>query len=486
MNIITKIRNLGIKIYKLVENKPQSFRRSLRILYAAFTLSILILTILSIIFISQLNRVVEYSDAVDKTSGMLYKLEKLELTVRDAESNQRGFMLTNNPRMLAEFELRRDEVKPILDTIYQLSDAVVKRKINELESIINKRFDILQLNLEKHLSGDTANLIEGLNLGKAVMEELSTKVREIEDSQTDLLNEGYVSKARYEGNAPLYFAIIILVAGIINLVSFFTILHELKRRRIYQQELENKVLELKQHSEELEQFAFVASHDMQEPLRKIRTFSDRLFGKYKSKLDEEGQLVVARINDNSIKLHEIIDEMVGFTNLVRNPEELTSVDVSAVLNEVENEFSTIIKENNASIEVQQAGIINGYPKQINLLLKALIENSIKFSKPGEAPWIRISGAEINSSNLKNGNILPGERKFWRIKVQDNGIGFENQYSEKVFKLFQRLNNNGTPGKGIGLALVSRIMINHHGFASAESEPGEGMTVYLHFPIREEL
>ena len=485
MGIIAKIKNLGRKIYKFVENKPQSFRRSLRILYAAFTLSILILTILSIIFISQLNRVVEYSDAMDKTNALLYKLEKLELTVKDAESNQRGYMLTNNPRMLAEFELRRDEVRPLLDSIYQLSDAVVKRKIDELGLIINQRFNILQLNLEKHLNRDTINLTESLNLGKATMEQASNKVREIEKSQNDLLVEGYVSKARYEGNAPLYFAIIILVAGIINLVSFFTILRELKRRRIYQQELENKVMELKQHSEELEQFAFVASHDMQEPLRKIRTFSDRLLGKYKSILDEEGQLVVSRINDNSIKLHEIIDDMVGFNNLVRNPEELTSVDVGAVLNEVQNEFSNVIKENNASIEVQQAGTINGYPKQINLLLKSLIENSIKFSKPEKAPWIRISGEEINSKDLKNGSILPGDRKFWRIKVQDNGIGFENQYSEKVFKLFQRLNNDGSTGKGIGLALVNRIMINHHGFASAESEPGEGMIVYLHFPIREQ-
>jgi len=474
-----------MKIYKLVENRPQSFKRSLRILYLAFTVSILILTILSILFISQLNKVVQYSDAVDRTNGILYKLETLELVVKDAESNQRGYLLTNNRKMLEEYETRRKEVYPLIDTIYLLSDAGVKRKITELRTIINRRLDFLQSNLEKHLRGDAPDLAETLNLGKLAMEQVSEKMREIEKSQNELLVEGNVSKARYEGNAPLFFAIIIIVAGIINLASFFTILLELRRRKTYQQQLENTVMELRQHSEELEQFAFVASHDMQEPLRKIRTFSDRLFGKHRSTMDEEGQLIISRINDNSIQLHEIINEMIGFTNLARNHEELDEVNIADAVNDIREEYSNLPKEKQAFFELNNPGTIRGYPKQIELLLRALIDNSIKFSKPGEIANIIISGETINSRDLQNGSFLPGKRMYWRIRFEDNGIGFENEYSEKVFKLFQKLNNSPTanPGKGVGLALVNRIMVNHHGYASAESEPGDGVTVYLYFPIQ---
>ena len=224
---------------------------------------------------------------------------------------------------------------------------------------------------------------------------------------------------------------------------------------------------------------------MQEPLRKIRTFSDRLFGKHKNSLDHEGQMIVNRINENSVRLHEIIDEMVGFTDLVRNTEELEKVDLEGVVKELADEFSGEVQIKNARIQIRKPGVINGYPKQINLLMRALLDNSIKFSKPGEKPSIRISGEEIDSASLKEGYFLPGERKFWRIKVEDDGIGFENQYSEKIFKLFQKLQNSadGSDGKGIGLALVSRVMINHHGFATAEGEPGKGAKIYLYFPMR---
>ena len=106
--------------------------------------------------------------------------------------------------MLEEYETRRKEVEPLIDTIYLLSDAGVKRKITELRTIINRRLDILQSNLEKHLSGDAPDLAETLNLGKLAMERVSEKMREIEKSQNELLVEGNVSKARYEGNAPLF------------------------------------------------------------------------------------------------------------------------------------------------------------------------------------------------------------------------------------------------------------------------------------------
>jgi len=280
------------------------------------------------------------------------------------------------------------------------------------------------------------------------------------------------------------FAIIIIVAGIINLASFFTILYELRRRRRYQMELENTVMELRQHSEELEQFAFVASHDMQEPLRKIRTFSDRLFGKHRTSLNEEGQLIVNRINENSIQLHDIINEMISFTNLARNPESLEEISIEELVKNIQEEYSGFPSEKKPIIELKNPGAINGYPKQIHLLLSALFDNSIKFSKIGESANISISGEMVDSKEFEAGGFLPGKRKYWQIKVEDKGIGFEKEYADKVFKLFQKLNNNAidNPGRGVGLALVNRIMVNHHGYVRAESKPGDGTRVFLYFPV----
>lgn len=225
----------------------------------------------------------------------------------------------------------------------------------------------------------------------------------------------------------------------------------------------------------MEQIAFAASHDLQEPLRKIRIFSDKLVVAYKSFLNEEGKIIVEKISSSSKRMQELLNDLINYTHVTKNDEEIKHVDLNRCFHEACKELDGAIKQKSAVIKAGQLPIVSGHHKQLYLLFYNLLDNALKFSKTDVPPVINVS-VSYEKSDIKASNM------FIKLTFSDNGIGFGKEFSEKIFILFRRLHNSASPipGKGIGLAICKKVMLNHNGYITAKGEEGVGASFELYF------
>jgi PAS domain S-box-containing protein len=240
--------------------------------------------------------------------------------------------------------------------------------------------------------------------------------------------------------------------------------------------LSQKVAELSRSNSELEQFAFVASHDLQEPLRKIQAFGDRLRTKCNGLLPPDALEYLDRMQGASARMRTLIDDLLAFSRLIRSSQPFAPVDLSQVAREALGDLELRIERSGARVEVGELPCIEADTTQMRQLLLNLIGNALKFQPPGGRPEVKISAHTFTS--------IAGEQ-FCELTIQDNGIGFEEQYAEKIFTVFQRLNGRGEyEGTGVGLAICRRITDRHQGSISAKSQPGQGATFTVTLPVHQ--
>lgn len=248
-------------------------------------------------------------------------------------------------------------------------------------------------------------------------------------------------------------------------------------------DLERKVEELKRSNQELEQFAYVASHDIQEPLRKIKAFSDLIERDYGNSLPDQAQDYIARMRKAAERLQLLIDNILSLSRARKSANELVMVDLKEVINDVLSDLEYIIEKKNARIGVKVDMQLRAIPVQMRQLFQNLISNALKFSRPEVPPLITIEAIYIDGEELKNrtGDINP-QALYCRIEIIDNGIGFDKQDAEKIFNLFQRLHSRTEyEGTGLGLALCKKITENHLGYIEAEGEEGNGAKIRVYLP-----
>jgi len=245
--------------------------------------------------------------------------------------------------------------------------------------------------------------------------------------------------------------------------------------------LEDKIEELNKSNRELEEFAYVASHDMQEPLRKISTFGQRLKTQFSEQLSEDGNVFLARMLSASENMRNLIDNLLEFSKVSRNKQPYEATDLSAVIENVRDDLDMQIDETATTISVDPLPVIEAIPSQIRQLFFNLLHNAIKFRKKDRELVITITQKKLNNQEKKTFQ-LPTAQEYYCIKVTDNGIGFEQQYAERIFQLFQRLEAKSEyPGTGIGLSICRKIVTNHKGQIFAESKPGAGTTFSIILP-----
>jgi light-regulated signal transduction histidine kinase (bacteriophytochrome) len=236
------------------------------------------------------------------------------------------------------------------------------------------------------------------------------------------------------------------------------------------QEADDAVRELERKNRELEQFAYVASHDLQEPLRTTSTSAELFHKQYKGKLDDRADKYLGFIMQSTERMRVLIGDLLEYSRIGKK-KELNEVDCNLLLGEVLADLGTAIDETGAKIKTASLPVLNGYSTELKLLFQNLIINAIKFRKKGIAPEIEIR-AEKSAEN-------------WKFSIRDNGIGMEQHHSEKIFIIFQRLHTrNEYPGSGIGLSHCKKIAELHKGKIWVESRPGLGSTFY--FTIRDKL
>ena len=265
----------------------------------------------------------------------------------------------------------------------------------------------------------------------------------------------------------------VMLIGTVQDISQDTLLNEILRA---------KNLELERSNAELESFNYIASHDLQEPLRKIQAFSQRILSKEGDQFSPFSKDYFTRINAAAERMQNLIDALLSYSKA--NVSNLTedATDFNFILNEVITDLQDVIDEKRAVVKFSKLPVLQVVSIQVQQVFMNLVSNAIKYSQPGIPPVININAAPINGREVPD----PGADtsiKYWRISVEDNGIGFEQRYEHKIFELFQRLHGSSDYiGTGIGLAICKKIMRNHQGFISATGVPGKGSTFNIYFPV----
>jgi PAS domain S-box-containing protein len=249
---------------------------------------------------------------------------------------------------------------------------------------------------------------------------------------------------------------------------------DITQRKQVEETLAQRAAELARSNAELEQFAFVASHDLQEPLRKIQAFGDRLKAKCAETRSPEAQDYLERMQNAAARMRTLINDLLAFSRVIRSSEPFVPVDLGQIAKEVMGDLEVRIEKTAAKVEVGDLPTIDADPMQMRQLLLNLLSNALKFQAPDNVPAVTLTAKTIS--------VLSGEQ-CCELSVKDNGIGFDEKYLDKMFAVFQRLHGRGEyEGTGVGLAVCRRIVDRHHGRISANSRPGRGATFTVTLPV----
>ncbi|MEO6131621.1 MAG: ATP-binding protein [Saprospiraceae bacterium] len=245
-------------------------------------------------------------------------------------------------------------------------------------------------------------------------------------------------------------------------------------------ELEQKNIDLEKINRELQSFAYISSHDLQEPLRKIQTFSSRIQEKEFHLLTETGKDSFKRIQNAANRMQALIDDLLTYSRTKTGERKFETVHLQHIVDDVTEDLKEEIEKKKAIIEVEDLCEVDVIPFQFRQLMYNLISNSLKFSRDNHPPRIQIKSNHQNP--IATGNGLSHPPAYHHISITDNGIGFEPQYQNKIFEVFQRLHGKTEyAGTGIGLAIVKKIVENHNGHISATGELHKGATFDIYIP-----
>ncbi|HTR28794.1 MAG TPA: response regulator [Puia sp.] len=255
---------------------------------------------------------------------------------------------------------------------------------------------------------------------------------------------------------------------------------EQKVTELNRQLLEN-IARLETANKDLDLFAFMASHDLQAPLRKIRMFSDRLLAGNTNNLNNESRLYLTRIQEVSRRMQDLINDILRFSKISAEGQSFDEVDLNVVIQEVLSEMEVTIREKNAEITVDRLPMLPASTVLMGPLFSNLVSNALKYTKKNETPRVRIRYEEGPVTTATNGKDT--EVRYGRIYIEDNGIGFDQKYAEQIFDMFRRLHSNSEyEGTGIGLALCKKIVDMHRGYISAIGRPGDGAVFIVSLPL----
>ncbi|RYZ26300.1 MAG: PAS domain-containing protein, partial [Chitinophagaceae bacterium] len=248
-----------------------------------------------------------------------------------------------------------------------------------------------------------------------------------------------------------------------------------------QLQLQTLVEELRQSNIKLEEFAHAASHDLKEPIRKMHVFSDRLKSSLGDRMNSHELRMFDRMQDANERMTNLVDDLLTYSQVSMTEYDMEEVDLSEKIQVVLADLELLVEEKNAKIDVMPLPVVKGYRRQLQQLFQNLVSNALKYCKEGIIPEIVIQSSVVTGDETPFD--LESNKRFHLIQVIDNGIGFEQQYEERIFQMFQRLHGKAEyPGSGIGLAIVRKVAENHHGAVWAKSKPRLGSTFNVLLPI----
>lgn len=454
-----------------------------RFVYVLFAISVGTLVWLGITYAERNKAQLMYTDRVEHTYKVMIAAQFCEKLLLDAETKQRGFAITGDPHFKQASDLSAERVDSAWSDLRELTIDNPSQRVNVylLQTAMQQRVGLIQSD-----PGPTTSKRERadrMEKGQVLMDKIHAYIQMIEKEEEQLLVERRLAKDHYQSLNFSFVKYGFFFACGLCLLALFLIVRELRQRVRTQLALENTVLDLKQRNDEVDQITFAASHDLQEPLRKIGTLSTLLYRKMGDKVDEEGKDILDRIERSTSRTQLLINDLVNFTVLLNHREDPQPVDLDAVFRSAFEKA----KQGCPGIKVNRYGVlpfIHGYEAQISILFTQLLDNAVRHRHPDRPLIINVTHGITEGDGVAS-LIWKTERtkRYHQVTVADNGTGFNNDFKEKIFVLFQRLNpQDSAAGKGMGLAIARRIMTNHYGYIEASGEEGAGATFRMYFPL----
>lgn len=305
-----------------------------------------------------------------------------------------------------------------------------------------------------------------------------------------LQEAGSKGKALYEGwrlrkDGSHFWGSIVLTAlhdDKNNIIGFSKVTRDLTQIKVAQDKMQEYTSQLEFKNKELEQFAYAASHDMKEPLRKIRFYVSAVAENLEGVLDSRAADFLQRALGAATRMSKLIEDLLSYATTNGSQENFQPIDLNKVVDEIVLQHKSEFEDNTVSIEAEGLGTINGIPFQIKQLLDNLVTNSVKYKHPERNCVIKLREERVSAAQVK----VEGANKYNRychLSVSDNGVGFDAEHSQKIFDIFQRLSNSvNTTGSGIGLAICKRIVENHHGYIKATGKKNKGARFDIFLPL----
>ncbi len=399
-------------------------------------------------------------------------LAEIYTNLRDAESGQRGYILTGNPSYLAPYTSGSKNVPLLLQTVKsQNEDPLQAKELATVATLTRQKLQELADTIALYRTqGYAASLtLIDTNYGETVMTKAYMLLTTMENQNNVRINAQNTTANRLV--IMSYISLFISFILTVGLVYFVLLLFRQSKRHNAQLEIINA--ELLRSNRELQDFASVASHDLQEPLRKIQAFGDRLSAS--SKLSEESQQYLIRMLDAAGRMRILIEDLLAFSRVTTKAKPFRRVNLGRIVREVLSDMEIKIEDTNAEIIVKHLPVIIADDVQMRQLFQNLISNSLKFRRSNTKPMIKIYSTITPSKD--HGTAY--------ISVEDNGIGFDEKYLDRIFTIFQRLHGRTDyEGTGIGLAVVRKIAERHNGTVTAESRPGHGARFIVELPVEQ--
>jgi len=429
------------------------------------------------------------------TQEVIEQVLEVTTNIRAAEGMQRGYLLTRAPEYLDRFEatlLNTDSHLQILQHLISDNPEEII-EVQNLEELLEKRkinmWEVIDIYQNKGDEQGKNYLMHGDDL--AMMREISLVAEKIQQSEKLLLKARILSSSESRDYALKGLVLGGLFTTTLVLFADYLLVNDLRRRQEIAKSLTNtcdnleqKVLErtqeLEQSNRELQEFAYVASHDLQEPLRKIQVFGDRLKAKAADKFDESSLDYLERMQNAAKRMQKLINDLLQFSRISAEStiDSFSSVDINTIAREVLTDLEGSIEHYHGHVYTGPLPTIMANPLQIRQLLQNIIGNALKFHRPEAPPEIEV--VWYNQSSFSKPDY---PQNFYEIAVIDNGIGIDAQYADKIFVPFQRLHGKAEyEGTGIGLAVCRKIIEKHHGYVHVLQSPkGQGTMFVLGFP-----
>ncbi len=437
-----------------------------------FSAALLLLLFVSVLAVGSIYSLHQNSQWVEHSHEVIISIEEVISLMKDAETAARGFVFTENESFLVPYFNCINNIDAALEKVNTLTkdNTEQQKRMPELIKLCNDRLEVIKTILMHYRNNEkdkVAQIIKEGN-GKRLMDRIRYKISEMKAHEKLILANRRKETRISQGLTYVIIGLGNLVALLIAVAAIMNINKELGQRVIAAELLQEKQLNLEQANQELEAFSYTISHDLRSPLRAIDGFSRILQEDYNHKLDSEGQRILNVIKINATKMGKLIDDLLDFSRLNKKIPTQSNIDMQALVMEVLEE----VKQSNPQMkpEIIIKPLVNalGDSALLHQVWVNLISNAFKYSSKKTPAQIEI------------GFVKELDKSYYYVK--DNGSGFDAQYKDKLFGIFQRLHNTKDfDGNGVGLAIVQRIVQRHGGYVDAEGKLNEGAVFKFSIP-----